>query len=231
MEFDSLTTSPATWVIAAVNILWFLYVTAHGDTRNPETLVRFGATERVRIWREGESWRLLTSCFLHIGWLHLLWNSYMMFGWCAHVEAELGTVPFTMAYLMTGIGAAAVSVLGHRAISAGASGSGFGMIGVTLMIAYRHIGSWNGFFADPWVFSILKSTVVWILIGIFLIRVDNYAHVGGLIFGLLAGYGLSFEPENPARIPVLLIIIAVWIAVVLCSLQPRFARRDVNDSP
>lgn len=231
MDPNTLMASPATWVISAVNVLYFLYVTAHGDTRDPETLIRYGATERVRIWREGESWRLLSSCFLHIGWMHLLWNTYMMFGWCAHVETELGTVPFTMAYLMTGIGAAAVSVLGHRSVSAGASGSGFGMIGVTLMIAYHHIGSWNGFFGSPWVLGILKSTIAWILIGIFLIRVDNYAHIGGLIFGVMAGYALSFEPDNPNRIPVLLVVIALWIGVVLASLQPRFARRDVSNPP
>jgi len=231
MDTDALLASPATWAISAVNILWFLYVNAHGDTRNPEILVRFGATERTRIWREGESWRLLSSCFLHIGWLHLLWNSYGMFGWCAHVEAELGTVPFTMAYLMTGIGAAAVSVLGHRSISAGASGSGFGMIGVTLMIAYRHLGSWSAFFSNSAVLGILKTTIAWILIGVFLIRMDNYAHVGGLIFGVIAGYALSFEPGDPARIPVLLIVIAVWIGVVLASLNPRFARRDIHESP
>jgi rhomboid protease GluP len=229
MDLNSFRTSPATWVISAFNVLWFLYVTSHGDTRNPEVLVRFGATERVRIWKEGESWRLVTSCFLHIGWMHLLWNTYMMFGWCAHVEQELGTVPFVLSYLMTGIGAAAVSVLGHRAISAGASGSGFGMIGVTLMIARHHLGTWDLFFSDPFVHYILRSTVIWILLGIFFIRVDNYAHVGGLIFGLLAGYALGLDADDPTRIPVILGVLAVWFPVVFASLSPRFARRDVND--
>ena len=229
MQPEALLAAPATMVILIVNVVWFLYVTTHGDTTNADVLVRFGATERSRIWKEGESWRLLTSCFLHIGWIHLLWNTYMMFGWCSHVEEELGTVRFVMAYLMTGIGASAVSVLAHRTISAGASGAGFGMIGVTLMIAYRHLGSWSLFWANPWVLSTIRSTVIWILIGLFAVRMDNYAHVGGLIFGLLAGYTLSIEPDDPSRIPFLLGVIALWIGVVWMSLHPRFARRDSHD--
>lgn len=225
MDLDSLQSAPATWAISAINVLWFLYVTAHGDTRSVETLIRYGATERVKIWKEGESWRLLTSCFLHIGWIHLLWNTYMMFGWCGHVEQELGTVRFVLAYLMTGIGAAAASVIGHRAVSAGASGSGFGMIGVALMIQYRHIGTWSGFFGDPYVQYMLRSTAIWLVLGIFLIRVDNFAHMGGWIFGLLAGYALSVDPGDPMRLPVLLGVIGIWIAVVLMSLNPRFARK------
>jgi rhomboid protease GluP len=229
MQLEALLAAPATLVISIFNVVWFLYVTTHGNTTNAEVLVRFGATERSRIWEEGESWRLLTSCFLHIGWIHLLWNSYMMFGWCSHVEQELGTVRFVMAYLMTGIGASAVSVLAHRSISAGASGAGFGMIGVTLMIAYRHLGSWSQFWTNPWVLSTVRSTVVWILIGIFAVRMDNFAHVGGLIFGLLAGYALSIEPDAASRIPFLLGVIAIWIVVVWMSLHPRFARRDSHD--
>jgi rhomboid protease GluP len=229
MDVQTLLTSPATWVISVFNVVWFLYVTSQGDTRLPETLIRFGATERGRIWKDGESWRLLTSCFLHIGWLHLIWNTYMMFGWCAHVEERLGTVPFVLAYLLTGIGAAATSVLGHRAVSAGASGSGFGMIGVTLMIEYRHLGTWSLFFSDPYVYAILRTTIIWVLLGIFVIRVDNYAHVGGLIFGFLAGYALSMEPDEPGRIPFILCVLAVWFLIVFASLSPRFARRDAND--
>ena len=85
MELSSILETPASWVLPAINILWFLFISAHGDTNNVETLIRYGATERVRIWKYGESWRLLTSCFLHVGWIHLLMNTYFMFGWCRNV--------------------------------------------------------------------------------------------------------------------------------------------------
>ena len=232
MELSSILETPASWVLPAINILWFLFIAAHGDTNNVETLIRYGATERVRIWKYGESWRLLTSCFLHVGWIHLLMNTYFMFGWCRNVEGVLGTVKFLMAYLISGIGASAVSVLGHRAVSAGASGAGFGMIGVDLMIRYRMLGNWDLFFGDPGVKSVLMSVVVWILIGIFLIRgLDNFAHVGGLIFGLLSGYALSIPEDDRFRIPVILLVIAVWIGTVLMSLTSKYARKPQDPGP
>jgi rhomboid protease GluP len=236
MDLNFILDSPASWAIAAANVVFFLIAQANGNTTHPETLIRFGALDRRRIWREGESWRLVTACFMHVGWLHLVWNTYMMFGWCKPIEQELGTVKFVLAYLMTGIGASAVSVMGHRAVSAGASGAGFGMIGVTLMIFYRHLGSWDAFFMNPGVLSILRDTLIWFLLGVFVIRVmDNWAHAGGFLFGLMAGFALTISEEagNRARLPVLGVVLAVWLAVVWASLYPRFARnpRDLGDGP
>lgn len=232
MELSPLLATPASWVIAAINVAYFLFVQAHGNTQDPFILLRFGALDRARIWREGESWRLVSSMFLHIGWIHLLMNTLAILSWSQHVEQELGTVQFALAYVMTGIGASAVSVLGHRAVSAGASGAGFGMIGVALMIAYRNLGSWSAFFANPGVLYILRTTAIWMVLGLVAIRMDNFAHVGGLFFGLLAGYAMLPSPEHPEslRIPVLVGVLAIWIGVVLASLSPRFARnpRDVD---
>jgi len=97
------------------------------------------------------------------------------------------------------------------------------------MIEYRQLGTWGLFWSDPYVYSIMRMTIIWILIGIFLIRVDNYAHIGGLIFGLLAGYALGIDGEDPRRIPFLVGVLALWIGIVWMSLHPRFARRDGND--
>jgi rhomboid protease GluP len=225
MELSSILESPAAWAIAAINVLWFLFVTAHGDTTNVETLIRFGANERVRIWKHGESWRLITACFLHIGWIHLIWNTYMMFGLCQRVELHLGTVRFLLAYLVSGIGGSAISVMGHRVVSAGASGAGFGMIGVEMMLVYRAIGDWSTFLSSEYVLHNVGIMVVWFLIGAYLIRMDNFAHGGGLLFGLMAGYALTLDEGHPLRLPVLIVVIAVWIGTVLMSLNPRFARK------
>ena len=234
MDLNSLLQTPAALAIPAVNIIFFLVLQAQGGAARADTLIRFGALDRRRIWREGESWRLVTACFLHGGWLHLFMNTYFMFGWCQHIEHELGTIRFVLAYLMTGIGASAVSLMGHRAVSVGASGAGFGMIGVTLMIDYRHLGSWDAFFSNPDVLGILRGAGIWFLLGIFVLRgLDNWAHGGGFVFGLLGGYALtlSAEEESGMRIPVLIVVLAIWLGVVWASLHPRFARRPRDLGP
>jgi rhomboid protease GluP len=233
MDLESILQTPAALAIAVINVVWFLFVQNHGDTTNSETLIRFGALDRYHIWKKGESWRLVTACFLHVGWIHLFWNTYAMFGWCQHIEEELGSVQFILAYLMTGIGASAVSVLGHRAVSAGASGAGFGMIGVALMIAYRNLGGWSPFFEDSYVLYILRTTAIWFALGFFALRMDNFAHAGGFVFGLMAGYAMNLPQmgQERLRIPVLLVVIAIWIGVVLASLNPRFARKRGDSEP
>jgi rhomboid protease GluP len=225
--WESTQGAPATWIVGAANVVYFLVAQSRGDTRQIETLIRFGATERERIWA-GEYWRLLTSCFLHIGWVHLLWNTWVMFGWCEAVEQSLGSGKFAMAYLMTGIGASAVSVLMHTAVAAGASGAGFGMIGVILMISYRRLGGFDAFLSDPQVLWTLKMLALWFVIGMFLIRMDNYAHLGGLIFGAIIGFVITRDasPGDPAQIALYAGMALVWLAVVGASLNRRFARRD-----
>jgi membrane associated rhomboid family serine protease len=127
------------------------------------------------------------------------------------------------AYLTTGIGASAVSVLGHVAISAGASGAGFGMVGMTLAFLYRTAGSWRGFLSDAEARGILRMTGIWFLLGLtMVVRMDNYAHLGGLFLG--AGCGLVLGSKRrqlrAAWVAGLAAYIVVWIALVVLACIP-----------
>ena len=67
-----------TYGLLAVNVVVWLAMTATGGSQDPQTLLRFGAKYGPLIY-EGEYWRLLTPMFLHIGFMHLLLNSYALF--------------------------------------------------------------------------------------------------------------------------------------------------------
>ncbi len=94
-----------------------------------ESLIAWGANFRP-ITLAGEWWRLLTSCFLHIGIIHLLMNLYALMYIGIQLEPHLGKTRFLAAYLLTGIAGSANSLYWHEfTVSAGASGAIFGMYG------------------------------------------------------------------------------------------------------
>src|SRR6478672_1717596 len=92
---DRLKASPITFAILVINVAWFLWAEHHGSTETNAVLLRFGAVEPIHVWT-GEYWRVASYMFLHIGWVHLLWNSYAGFSICAGVERALGQRRFLL---------------------------------------------------------------------------------------------------------------------------------------
>jgi rhomboid protease GluP len=176
--------APVTYAICAINVAVFLFIETHGGSTNVPNLVRFGALERSHVWA-GEYYRFITPMFIHIGWVHLGWNTYCLVGWCSPVERVLGRWRFALTYLVTGMGACAVSLLAHDAPgSAGASGAAFGIVAMTMALRWRVLGSWNAFQADPWVRRTAGMLVIWTIVGFTALRMDNFAHGGGFVTGV-----------------------------------------------
>ena len=148
-------------------------------------LLKWGANFRPATLN-GEWWRLFTCCFLHIGIIHLLLNMYALLYIGVLLESILGKTRFLVAYLVTGISASLASLMWYDlTISAGASGAIFGMYGVFLAMLTTNL--------------IEKSarrtliTSIAVFVGYNLLNgakggVDNAAHIGGLISGLIVGY-------------------------------------------
>ena len=229
---DYILESPVTWLFTAINLGVFFIVWNRSDTDGSrltaETLREFGAVYRPLV-QGGDYWRLLTAVFLHTGWVHLLWNSWAMFGWCASIEKSVGSGWFAFAYVTTGIGASAVSVLSHTVTAAGASGAGFGMIAVILGLLYRRAGGWDPFIGSPVVKNILVNTGIWIAIGFSgFIRMDNYAHLGGFAFGVPCGLLLGFRRgQNRGRwIAGLAAYMLVFLGVVVAACVPGWGFGD-----
>src|SRR6185369_4643944 len=135
------------------------------------------------VW-QGQYWRLLTSMFLHIGAIHLLWNGYYGFRISTQVERTIGSGRFVVLYLMSGIAGSAASVIGHDAVSAGASGALFGLIGWQVATMRARLGSFRAMWATPEIRRQLGWIGAWFVLGAFA-GFDNYAHAGGFVVGLL----------------------------------------------
>ncbi|HVU01668.1 MAG TPA: rhomboid family intramembrane serine protease [Polyangiaceae bacterium] len=208
--------APASALIVLINGIVFVLAERTGRTTDPETLIRFGAAWRTLVW-EGQYYRLFTSMFLHIGVFHLFWNGYYGFQISAQTERGIGAARFLALYLMSGVAGSAVSVIGHDAISAGASGALFGLLGCQLMLVRVRLGSVRAVWKEPALRNSLKWIGAWFVVGA-LAGFDNFAHAGGLAFGVAFAHALAAPPaKRRLRIAATL---AGWVALVALSLRP-----------
>ncbi|MCB0735703.1 MAG: rhomboid family intramembrane serine protease [Bacteroidetes bacterium] len=195
-DFNPLKTHVVTSTIIVLNIIVFILMVVNGVhimEPSADDLVSWGANYGPLVV-EGDYWRLLTCCFVHIGIVHLLFNMYALFYIGLILEEIIGSARFAVAYLVTGIGASAVSFAMHNnLVSAGASGAIFGMYGLFLaLLLFKSLST-------QMVKAFLTSILVFV--GYNLVYglkdgVDNAAHIGGLVTGFVLGLawiGRSYE--------------------------------------
>ena len=149
----------------AFNILIFILMTFAGGSDNPSTQLGFGVKSNMEI-DNGETWRFITPIFLHIGLLHLAFNSYALWIVGPQVEKLYGGPRFFLLYLLTGIAGVAASYWYHPQYpSAGASGAIFGLFGVLLVFSFKYRKSVPAFFSSALGRGILMTVGINLLIG------------------------------------------------------------------
>ena len=185
----SLQATPVTAVLLAVNVLMWLVLHFTGGSEDSQNLLRFGAKYGPYI-ACGDWWRLITPMFLHIGFFHLLANSFGLFIFGGMVERIFGSVAFVAIYLVAGVLGnlfsywADIGIYHSTPIGAGASGAVFGIIGAfgSYLLLNRHVLGQMGRQA---MMSVLFIVGINFVFGITLSGVDNMAHLGGLFGGAL----------------------------------------------
>lgn len=174
---------PVTSIIIALQAALFIWMSLSGGTRNEETLLRFGALINDMPY-SGQYWRYFASQFLHIGFDHLLFNSFSLFVFAPPLERLLGKWKYGLFYLGSGFIGNLATVMVYREeliLSAGASGAIYGIFAAYLFIAI--------FFKkalDKQSSSTIKTVVIVGFVYSFLIpQVNAAAHIGGFIGGFL----------------------------------------------
>ena len=193
--------STATSAIVAVNIAVYgisWYMTATSGSAQPsmggisgDVLLRLGAKSPYILL--GQWWRLVTAIFLHAGLLHIGMNLWCLFDLGPEVESLFSTAKFVVFYLVTGVLGFVLSLWWRpMGMSVGASGAVCGLIGILIGASFHHGHLGKAYRGQLW------RWVIYIAIfGIFL-PIDNAAHFGGLVTGLLLGY-LVPEGEEETR--------------------------------
>lgn len=180
-----------------VNILYFLWLEFCGSTENAWFMVEHGAMYVPLIAKHGEYYRLLTSVFMHFGISHLVNNMIIQFVLGDNLERALGRIKYLVFYLVCGVGANVfsmiVSINGYEpAVSAGASGAIFGVIGGLLYAVIRNRGQLE----DLSTRQLTMLVVCSLYFGFTSTGVDNAAHIGGLVLGFLLGVLFYTGPEE-----------------------------------
>ena len=155
-------------------------------------LLTLGAKENTLITC-GQYWRLLTACFLHANFTHILSNLIGLYFWGPHAEVLLGRVKFLIVYLASGIFGSLLSYVCSDGFSVGASGALFGIFGALLYFRTRHKQVFDRVFG----MQVVAFIGLNLAIGFMGSGVDNFGHIGGLIGGFLTAYCTGLYREKP----------------------------------
>lgn len=144
------------------------------------TLVEMGAKYNILI-ENGEFYRLITAGFLHGGIMHLFFNMSALNIIGKEVEEVYGTKKYILIYVFSLLGASVFSYLFSKGISVGASGAIFGLLGAMLIFGFKNKKK----IGKLYIKNIIETILLNILIGITIPNIDNFAHMGGLVLGLI----------------------------------------------
>lgn len=178
-----------TYIFITICIIMFILTRGSTDI---ETLLKYGANNAY-LTKSGEYYRLLSSMFIHIGLLHLLFNMYALYIIGPQVESFYGKFKYFLIYILSGVSGSILSItFSSNTVSAGASGAIFGLMGALLYF---------GFFYRNYLGSVIKSQIVPIIIlnlviGFSTSGIDNAAHIGGLIGGILTSLALGVTDKT-----------------------------------
>ena len=195
--------NPYTITIAliALNTLVFLAMVASGVSLTQPTtrdILLWGGDFGPATLGAHQYWRLLTSCFLHFGIIHIGMNMYVLYLIGPFIETVFGRSRYLLIYFIAGLAGSLVSVSVHPlAVGAGASGAIFGLYGAVfgfLLIRRRSLN-------PAAVTSITRSAGIFVLYNVVYGSIsgttDLSAHLGGLLAGFLAGM-LLVRPQPSA---------------------------------
>ena len=211
---------PFTYALLLINCGIFLLMELSGGSMNEATLMAFGVKSNIAI-DQGEVWRFITPVFIHIGVLHLVLNSYALSIVGQQVERLYGTARFATLYVLMGVSGVAGSYLfSPNALSAGASGAIFGLFGVLLIFAIRHRHTVPRFLGRAIRVGILPVIGINLIIGFLVPVIDNAAHIGGLLAGMVLAAVVGYKTPG-SRTPGLFHMarIAAIASVVLSFYQ------------
>ncbi len=174
-----------TYILLATNVLVWLFLEWWGSSTDTATLLAAGAMKFDLVVEQGQYYRLFNAMFLHIGFTHLFYNMFSLYIFGSRLEKFMKPLQAIIVYLGAGLvgsiaSMAAAFISGNYAVSAGASGAVYGLMGGLLFISLIHRRPIEGLTTYVlWLFFILG-----IVYSVVTPNVDIFAHLGGFVGGV-----------------------------------------------
>ena len=189
------------YTLIGINILIFLFeLHLSSGNRLEGFLYEYGTIPAQLV--EGENWRsVFTNMFLHGGWMHLVGNMLFLWVFADNIEAVIGSAAFTVFYILGGVFASLVHVvfnLGSTVPAIGASGAIAAVLGsylvmfpkskikVVILVIFTSFTLPAMYFLGIWIVQNLFNGIASFGTNA-LSGTAWWAHIGGFVFGVLAG--------------------------------------------
>jgi rhomboid protease GluP len=183
-----------TYILIALNIAFYVYTSVEGgDFMNTSVnmIWRYGQVNELVIYY-GQYYQLFTSMFVHANIAHIAGNMLFLLIFGLRGEEMFSLPEYLSIYFLGGLTGNLLSLLllPLDTISVGASGAIFAMFGAAIVYARR---------------SYSQSIIGALIYAFFLLflssgpGVNNFAHIGGLVTGLLIGYVLATRRKPETR--------------------------------
>ncbi len=184
--------SPVTCLFVALNCLVFLlmYIVSGGAVEDARLLIQFGALYPPLIhWDLGQSYRLLSAMFVHIGFMHFFSNTLTIYFLGQQIERLYGSVRFFFIYLLAGLmGNLFCLVFSPEVIVAGASTSIYGLF--TILVVLRWL-------PNPYLQYLGQSYIPLLVMNLIFSLAPGVSlagHWGGLVGGACLALSLPLNP-------------------------------------
>lgn len=202
-----------TYFLIIINLIIFTLMYVYGNgSEDLDTLIKFGANY-IPLVKSGEYYRIITSAFLHIGAMHLIFNMYALYVAGSQIEYIYGKVKYIFIYLVSAIMGSlfTIALSGDNVVAAGASGAIFGLFGSLLYFGYNY----RGYMGNALISQILPVVVLNLFIGFSNPNIGNAAHIGGLIGGYLISMVLGANIDDEGKNKINGIIISIILTAFM----------------
>lgn len=187
-------------ILIIINLIAFIIFHYTNFLGGSEAMMGKGALSWIYVIELKEYYRIFTSMFMHTGWRHLINNMLVLLFVGDNLERALGKVKYLIIYILSGV-IAGISSISYNMIkfqnvhSIGASGAVLGVVGAMIAILILNKGKLENLSGR----RLMLFAAFSLYGGVYNTGIDQAAHVGGFIGGLLLAFIIYRRPRVKRR--------------------------------